>query len=74
MKCPSSTSAGRDPRLNGEYRVIIRCQRLGEDIDKDHLVNVTAYLGQIRDYVRKIARKLTEEETTRLQEMLAQRE
>jgi hypothetical protein len=53
------------------YDVHIRCQRLGEDNGKDQLVNVKNYLSKVRDQARGRLRKLTEEETARLAEILA---
>jgi hypothetical protein len=61
----------RDPKLGTEYKVHIRCQRLGEDNGRDQLVNVGNYLRQISDYVRKLARKPTAEEAAALEKILS---
>ena len=61
----------RDPKLGAEYKVHIRCQRLGEDNGRDQLVNVGNYLRQICDYVRKLARKPTAEEAAALEKIWA---
>ena len=51
-----------DPTSKREYDILVTCRRLGEDNGKDQLVRVGNYLGQIRDQVRRMARKLTREE------------
>lgn len=63
----------QDSKTGAAYDITIKCRRLGEDNGKDQLVNVSAYLRQIRDYGRKAARKLTEDETRRLAAMFAAR-
>lgn len=61
----------RDEKIDAEYRVQIRCQRLGEDNGRDQLVNVSNYLWQIRDQVRKLARKPTADEMIALERILS---
>jgi hypothetical protein len=39
----------RDPKRAAEYRVSIRCRRLGEDNGKNQFINVSSYLVGIRD-------------------------
>ena len=63
----------QDSKTGAAYDIIIKCRRLGEDNGKDQLVNVSAYLRQIRDYGRKAARKLTPDEKIRLAAMFAAR-
>ena len=63
----------QDKKTAAAYDIAIKCRRLGEDNGKDQLVNVSAYLRQIRDYGRQAARKPTEEELRRLAIMLASR-
>lgn len=55
-----------DLALKQVYDIVIRCRRLGEDNGKDQLVNIANYIQQIREYVRKTARKMTVEETDRI--------
>jgi hypothetical protein len=59
-----ATSA--DTKRGMAYEILARCRRLGEDNGKDQLVNVSSYLRDIRDYMRNVARKPTEEELQRL--------
>jgi hypothetical protein len=63
-----------DPRQPLDYRITIRCQRLGEDNGKDQLVNVTGFLVELRNYLRNAARRPTPEEMERFREMLVRRE
>ena len=63
----------QDSKLGATYDITIKCRRLGEDNGKDQLLNVSAYLKQIRDYGRQAARKLTTDESRRLAAMLAAR-
>ena len=63
----------QDKTTSAAYDIVIKCRRLGEDNGKDQLVNVSAYLRQIRDYGRQAARKPTAEELRRLATMLASR-
>jgi len=60
-----------DNRRELGYDIHIRCQRLGEDNGKDQLVNVKNYLTKVRDQARGRLRKLTEEETARVAEILS---
>lgn len=59
-----------DPRRGAEYNVIVSCRRLGEDNGKDQLVNISNYLRGIRDFMRHISKKPTEEELARLSILL----
>jgi len=52
----------RDPKVGAEYYIQIRCQRLGEDNGRDQLVNISNYLREIREHVRKLVRPMTDEE------------
>jgi TIR domain len=63
----------QDSKLGATYDITIKCRRLGEDNGKDQLLNVSAYLKQIRDYGRQAARKPTPNELRRLAGMLAAR-
>lgn len=59
-----------DNKSERGYNIHVRCQRLGEDNGKDQLINVKNYLTQVRDQARGRLRKLTEEETRRVAEIL----
>lgn len=59
-----------DSRRDAEYHVIIRCRRLGEDNGKYQLVNISNYLRGVRDFMRDVSRKPTEEELIRLTKLL----
>jgi hypothetical protein len=61
----------RDPKRNAEYRVSIRCRRLGEDNGKDQFINVSNYLIGIRDWMRHVSRKPTKEESIAFREIIA---
>lgn len=61
----------RDPKRNAEYRVSIRCRRLGEDNGKDQFINVSNYLIGIRDWMRHVSRKPTREESIAFREIIA---
>jgi TIR domain len=61
----------RDPKRNAEYRVSIRCRRLGEDNGKDQFINVSNYLVGIRDWMRHVSRKPTREESVAFREIIA---
>lgn len=61
----------RDPKRNAEYRVSIRCRRLGEDNGKDQFINVSSYLIGIRDWMRHVSRKPTREESIVFREIVA---
>ena len=63
----------QDKKTSAAYDITIKCRRLGEDNGKDQLVNVSAYLRQIRDYGRQAARKPTTEELRRLAALIAAR-
>ena len=52
----------RDPKVGAEYDITVRCQRLGEDNGRDQLVNISNYLREIREEVRKRIRPMTDEE------------
>jgi hypothetical protein len=55
----------QDTKLGAEHKVIITCRRLGEDNGKNQLINISAYLKEIRNYVRNISREPTSEEKER---------
>ncbi|HWR13534.1 MAG TPA: toll/interleukin-1 receptor domain-containing protein [Terriglobales bacterium] len=59
-----------DFRTGASYKVRIMCRRLGEDNGKDQLITVSNYLWQIRDAMKSRSRKLTEEESAKLQAVL----
>jgi hypothetical protein len=61
----------RDPKRNAEYRASIRCRRLGEDNGKDQFINVSNYLIGIRDWMRYVSRKPTQEEAIVFREIIA---
>jgi hypothetical protein len=61
----------RDPKRNAEYRISIRCRRLGEDNGKDQFINVSNYLLGIRDWMRHVSRKPTKEEFERFRDIIA---
>jgi len=63
----------QDKKTAAAYDITVKCRRMGEDNGKDQLVNVSAYLRQIRDYGRTVARKPSVEELARLANMLAGR-
>jgi len=63
----------QDRKTAAAYDITIKCRRLGEDNGKDQLVNVSAYLRQIRDYCRQSARKPTAEELHGLMTLVASR-
>lgn len=63
----------QDKKTAATYDIRIKCRRLGENNGKDQLVNVSAYLRQIRDYGRQAARKPTAQELQRLSALLASR-
>ena len=63
----------QDKKTAAAYDITIKCRRLGEDNGKDQLVNVSAYLRQIRDYGREAARKPTADELRRLKALVASR-
>ena len=63
-----------DPRSDLAYRINIRCQRLGLDIGGDQLVDVTAFLMQMRDSQRRASRQPTAEEIRRLGDLLRESE
>ena len=58
----AETFGVRDPKVGAEYDIHIRCQRLGEDNGRDQLVNISNYLREIREQVRKLIRPMTAEE------------
>jgi hypothetical protein len=60
----------RDPKRNAEYRVSIKCRKLGEDNGKDQYINISSYLIGIRDWMRHVSRKPTKEESTRFREII----
>lgn len=60
-----------DRTRNVAYRVQIRCRRMGEDNGKDQLVNITNYIKEIRDHIRKTARKATSDEIQRMMSILS---
>ncbi len=61
----------QDPKSGAEYKIIIRCQRLGEDNGRDQLIHVDNYLREIRDHVKSLARKPTPEEADALAKILS---
>jgi hypothetical protein len=61
----------RDTRMNAEYRVIVKCRRMGEDNGKDQLVHIGNYLARIRDYVRNTARRPSAEELALMLKLMA---
>ena len=63
----------QDKKTAAAYDITIKCRRLGEDNGKDQLINVSAYLRQIRDYGRQAARKPTKDELHRLNVLVASR-
>lgn len=63
----------QDSRLGAAYDIRVKCRRMGEDNGKDQLINVSAYLTQIRDYGFHNARKPNAEEVARLQSMMMAR-
>jgi len=62
-----------DSKRNTIYDVTVRCRRLGEDNGKDQLVNISNHLRQIRDYMRQVTRKPTQEELERIVALVARR-
>lgn len=52
----------RDSKRNLEYRIQIRCRRMGEDNGKDQLVHISNYFDMIRDHIRATGRKLSRRE------------
>lgn len=63
----------KDSKSTATYDVTVKCRRMGEDTGKDQIINISTYLLQIRDYGRKLARKLTPDEHQRVTQMLAQK-
>ena len=63
----------QDTKTAAAYDITIKCRRLGEDNGKDQLINVSAYLRQIRDHGRQAARKPTTDELRRLKVLVASR-
>ena len=61
----------RDEKRNAEYRVTIRCRRLGEDNGKDQFINVSNYLIGIRDWMRHVSRKPTTKESAAFKKIIA---
>jgi hypothetical protein len=61
----------RDYNSAREFKVEVRCRRMGEDNGMDQLIRVSNYFGQIGGYVRSISRKLGEEEQAKVAEILA---
>ena len=61
----------QDKKTAAAYDITIKCRRLGEDNGKDQLINVSAYLRQIRDGGRQLARKPTAAELRRFMALVA---
>ena len=60
----------RDPKRSGEYRVVIKCRRLGVDNGKNQYINISSYLTGIRDWMRHVSRKPNPEEFERFVEII----
>lgn len=61
----------RDYHSAREYKIEVRCRRMGEDNGMDQLIRVSNYFRQIAEYVQSVTRKLSEEEQAKVAEILA---
>jgi hypothetical protein len=61
----------QDARTALAYDIRIRCRRMGEDNGKDQLVNISNYFRQIAEYIRSVTRRLTEEEKTKVADLIS---
>lgn len=61
----------RDQKRAAEYRVAVKCRKLGIDNGKDQYINISSYLVGIRDWMRHVSRKPTQEEFSRFCAIIA---
>ncbi len=60
-----------DPKTDLSYDVVCETRKMGQDNGKDQLVNISDYLKQIREYMRSVSRKPTQEEVVKIHEIIA---
>jgi hypothetical protein len=63
----------KDVKSDISFSVDVSSRRLGEDTNKDILVDIGGQLRTLREAVMSVGRKLTTEETIRLAELIANR-
>ncbi|MHB1357534.1 MAG: toll/interleukin-1 receptor domain-containing protein [Anaerolineae bacterium] len=59
-----------DSKSSIAYELIVTSRRLGVDNGKSIIVDISWYLKEIRDYIKSVTRKLTQEEIERLMHII----
>jgi len=60
-----------DQKSDAAYDVICESRKMGQDIGKDQLLNISDYLKQIREYVKSVSREPTASEVVEMHKIMA---
>ena len=62
-----------DSNKNVAYDFVVESKRMGLDIGREQLINISGYLKSIKDYVHSVSRQLTPKEILKIQKIVTSR-